>query len=382
MMTYKWMVAMTITTALAANASAQHDHAAHDHGANELAADAMPAMRPEAPPIEKSAVGSHGGQLHAAGAVQLETVVEPGGLRLFAYNAQGQAIDVRNARGVATLQMAGDAKRYRYDLFPEVRQDQSAEALGVAVDLSRIAGQEIDLNFQLAGLVAGERQPTQFTASAQVPMTEAQQVAASIAEQKVCPVSGQPLGAMGKPIPVTIGDKTIYVCCEGCIAKVKANPAKYFAAKTQLTVAPATAADAAAIALQKVCPVMDEPLGGMGTPLKVTGLRRDIYLCCKGCLKMLEKDPEKYLAMLPPLPESAKPEVVKATAADARFVAAQRICPVMDGPLDGMGGPYKTVVEGRVVYLCCPGCAKKLHANPGVYLDKLAKLGVTPPTVK
>ena len=34
------------------------------------------------------------------------------------------------------------------------------------------------------------------------------------------------------------------------------------------------AADAAAIALQKTCPVMDEALGSMGAPLKVTGLSR------------------------------------------------------------------------------------------------------------
>jgi hypothetical protein len=91
---------------------------------------------------------------------------------------------------------------------------------------------------------------------------------------------------------------------------------------------------------------------------------------------------EKYLAKLPPLPGATKLSVVKATKKDAQFVAAQKLCPVMDKPLGGMGDPYKTVVEGRVVYLCCPGCAKKLHANSTVYLKKLASRGVKPPMVQ
>lgn len=32
---------------------------------------------------------------------------------------------------------------------------------------------------------------------------------------------------MGSPIPVIVGEKTIYVCCEGCVATVKKNTDKY-----------------------------------------------------------------------------------------------------------------------------------------------------------
>lgn len=249
----------------------------------------------------------------------------------------------------------------------------------MAVDLSRLGGRTVELAYQLVGLPGAERRPAKFAASLKVPMTKAQQMATAIDSQGTCPVSGQPLGKMGKPIPVTVGGETLYVCCAGCIDAVKSNPTKYFAKKPQLVVTKATDADAAAIARQKNCPVMDEPLGGMGPPLKVTGLGRDVFLCCQGCLKSLEKEPQKYLAKLPPLP---RPSVTKATQVDAQFVAAQKLCPVMDEPLDAMGGPYKTVVDGRVVYLCCPGCAKKLHATPAVFLQKLADQGITPPTAR
>lgn len=381
MMTVKLIATYVACSGIATMAYAQHDHQQHGHGHQNSGPPASSPIVVTAA-AENAAPGPHGGHLQQVGTTQVETLVEPGGVRLFVYNLQGQSLDLRSARGLATLQIEGGAKRYRYDLFPEVGEDNSAESLTVAVDLSQIAGRQVDLKFQLVGLPGGERRPVQFAATATIPLTAAQQVAAAIQAQKVCPVSGQPLGGMGKPIPVTIDDRTVYVCCAGCIDAVKENPTKYLKVTTTLHVAPATDADAKAIAQQKLCPVMDEPLGSMGTPLKVTGLGRDVFLCCKGCLKFLKEDPQKYLAKLPQRPGSVNQSVVKATKADAQFVAAQKLCPVMDEPLDAMGGPYRTVVKGRVVYLCCPGCAKKLRANPSVYFDKLASRGVTPPVVQ
>jgi YHS domain-containing protein len=356
-----------------------HAHEGHDHE-HDAGPDA--GQRAAGDDMSRTTAGPHGGLMQAVGAIQVEILVEPGGLRVFVYDGQGQPIDVGRARGVASLQIRGDSKRYRYDLFAVTGRDRSAESLAAAVDLSRIAGSQVEVDYQLVDLPGDDRRPIQFRSVATVPMTKEQLAAAAIAQQKFCPVSKQPLGSMGAPIVVELGGETVYVCCKGCIDAVRANPAKYLAGKQPLKVIPATNADAAAIDLQQVCPVMDEQLGSMGTPLKVIGLERDVYLCCKGCLKFLEKEPEKYLAKLPALPNSEKPIVVKATKEDARFVAAQKTCPVMDEPLDAMGGPWKTVVAGRVVYLCCPGCAKKLHANPEVFLEKLTSRGVTPPSVK
>jgi hypothetical protein len=48
-----------------------------------------------------------------------------------------------------------------------------------------------------------------------------------IARQKVCPVSGEPLGSMGDPIKVLIDGKPLYLCCEGCVPKVMKDPAAY-----------------------------------------------------------------------------------------------------------------------------------------------------------
>jgi YHS domain-containing protein len=49
---------------------------------------------------------------------------------------------------------------------------------------------------------------------------------------------------------------------------------------------------------QLVCPVSDEHLGSMGTPLKVTAEGQTFYICCKGCNKDVKDDPAAVVAKL------------------------------------------------------------------------------------
>jgi hypothetical protein len=50
---------------------------------------------------------------------------------------------------------------------------------------------------------------------------------AAIKAQATCPVSGEKLGSMGDPIKVLIGDKSLYLCCSGCLSKVESDPELY-----------------------------------------------------------------------------------------------------------------------------------------------------------
>jgi hypothetical protein len=47
--------------------------------------------------------------------------------------------------------------------------------------------------------------------------------------QRICPVTGAQLGSMGAPVPVAIGDNTVYVCCAGCRDKVMHDPETHLA---------------------------------------------------------------------------------------------------------------------------------------------------------
>ena len=63
-------------------------------------------------------------------------------------------------------------------------------------------------------------------------------------EQKVCAVTGEPLGSMGTPVPVRVtdskgADHTVLLCCESCREELLENPdehlAKLEAAKSEGT---------------------------------------------------------------------------------------------------------------------------------------------------
>jgi YHS domain-containing protein len=441
---------LAVVFPVVANAQTAHEAHGHQH--------AMPGQTATA-----TKQGPHGGTLQQSGSLQFETVVSQGGIQMFVFDHNGQPLSVERGRGAASLRIEGNAKRYRYDLLPDGKG-----ALTAPVNLSQIAGRQIEIDLQLVGLPGIGSQPLNLQEVTTVPASQQQLASAAIARQKICPVSGKPLGSMGdpvavdvngqtvyaccagcvsaiesnpakyasgrpeitvtaatdadapliakqgkcpvmdeslgsmgQPIKVMIGDKPIFLCCKGCIKKIQAEPAKYLAMvygnqpAPELTVTTATPADAALIAQQKVCPVMDEPLGGMGTPIKVMIGDKPVFLCCKGCIKKVEAEPAKYLAMVyrqgarnggvgsvPAGTEQVREGIFKVSAADAPFIAAQKRCPVMDEPLDAMGGPYKVDANGKAIYICCPGCAKRITAEPQKYLAVLAQQGVDAPVMR
>lgn len=104
-----------------------------------------------------------------------------------------------------------------------------------------------------------------------------------IAAQKICPVSGEDLRAMGGPIKAKSGDQTVFLCCKGCLGKPisKENWAKV------------TANLASA---QGRCPVMNRPLPAGATSVVVNGRR--VFVCCPPCTGKIQANPEKFLAVV------------------------------------------------------------------------------------
>jgi hypothetical protein len=42
--------------------------------------------------------------------------------------------------------------------------------------------------------------------------------------QRLCPITGEPLGAMGKPIKLAVKGRPVFICCKGCKEKVLGHP--------------------------------------------------------------------------------------------------------------------------------------------------------------
>lgn len=101
--------------------------------------------------------------------------------------------------------------------------------------------------------------------------------------QKICPVTGQKLGSMGKPIKVKVGKEHIFLCCKGC-KKRKLDAVHWKTVKINLASA------------QGICPVMKKPITAESESVFVGGRR--IFICCPPCKEKIEKSPKKFIAQL------------------------------------------------------------------------------------
>jgi len=52
---------------------------------------------------------------------------------------------------------------------------------------------------------------------------------ALVLKQKICPVSGEPLGEMGAPVKVDVAGQQVFICCASCKEDLEKDPAKYLA---------------------------------------------------------------------------------------------------------------------------------------------------------
>jgi hypothetical protein len=51
----------------------------------------------------------------------------------------------------------------------------------------------------------------------------------SVQRQRICPVSGEPLGSMGEPIKLEVEGREVWICCAGCENALRKDPERYFA---------------------------------------------------------------------------------------------------------------------------------------------------------
>ena len=59
--------------------------------------------------------------------------------------------------------------------------------------------------------------------------TAAQLQSAKPAENRICPVSGDSIGAMGEGVKVIWKGQAVNLCCPGCLKTFEKDPAKYTA---------------------------------------------------------------------------------------------------------------------------------------------------------
>lgn len=175
-----------------------------------------------------------------------------------------------------------------------------------------------------------------------------------IAVQKICPVSGKPLGSMGASPKVKIGEEEIFLCCKGC-AKGQIKKEHWVTIHSNFAKA------------QGVCPVMEKKLPANPKWTFVNG--QIVYICCPPCTKKIQAEPAKYLAKVEgyyrasiktstktPKAPTVAASLPKPANRDQLKVAVQGICPVSGNRLNFTEKPIKVKAGGLELYLCCEGC--------------------------
>ena len=185
----------------------------------------------------------HGGAQHGGAEAKtkrhhFEAVFTSGGVKLYAHSADHKVLDATKLSGSATFYHpnAPDKPWFSRELkAAQASPGKPAESLDLAIDLSKVPPRGAKVAFHVEGLSDGAEPTAEFT----VPFA--------------------------------------------------------FAKPATLTVSKATKADQAAVEKLKVCPVSGEDLLAMGGPLKVARGDESTFICCKGCLKKIQAEPDKYL---------------------------------------------------------------------------------------
>lgn len=147
---------------------------------------------------------------------------------------------------------------------------------------------------------------------------------------KTCPVSGEEITS--KDFKGRFFNRTVYFCCAECLAEAKKSPALYIK-RTQ----------AAQIAATKNLPKSEDHHG-------------------------------EHHAQNPPQDSPQNPkegEKQDSKDGEKKFLGKGdgiETCPVMGSPVNK---EVKHEVNGRVFYVCCPGCAEVVKKDPDLYLKPI-----------
>lgn len=132
---------------------------------------------------------------------------------------------------------------------------------------------------------------------------------AVIAEQKpgypmtTCVVSAEALGEMGAPIEMVHGTRLVRLCCKGCRKAFLKEPDKFLAQIDEKLIEKQRADYPV-----KACLVSGEELGSMGEPVDRLYGTTLVRLCCKGCVRAFDKDPEALVAKVLEARKAARKE--------------------------------------------------------------------------
>lgn len=167
--------------------------------------------------------------------------------------------------------------------------------------------------------------------------------------QLTCPVTGEDVDPK---VSAEMAGKTVYFCCKDCVAKYKADPAKYAAKLKEGT------------AEQVHCPVSGEAIN---PKVSADYQGKKVYFCCKDCVAKFKAEPAKYADALKPEAgllargKDVKDDLFQCAVCSASMGATKR------------SAAKTTDYKGTAYFLCSDGCVDSFKGDPDKYVKKLAE---------
>lgn len=184
----------------------------------------------------------HGGKVTMTKEYHFEVVCTKDGLKVYPRSHEDRPLDASKVTGTAIFYHPNSPKPWfeRKLTATAASLDKASSSIETSVDLSTVPATGAKVDFKIDGLPEAEEKTATFT------------------------------------VPFAL------------------------ASSNELVVAKATKDDEKAIAAMKTCAVSKEDLGSMGGPLKVTRGDKSTFICCKGCLKAVQANPDKFFGAKAP----------------------------------------------------------------------------------
>jgi hypothetical protein len=212
--------------------------------------DPARAREPSGPAVEapQTSLPPRGGSQAKTARHRFEVFFYKTGLRIFPRATAEKPVAVFSLTGTATFSLPGAPNPFVYRLQGAAPGNGPAPgSLDLALDLGKVPVSGTRVTFQIDGLAdpaepsASFTVPFVLTASAPAPAAAPRRILpaslsitrstavdqGAINAQRVCKVSGEPLGSMGTPLKVTRGDRSVFLCCQGCVKRIQANADQY-----------------------------------------------------------------------------------------------------------------------------------------------------------
>jgi len=211
------------------HAGSSVDHAQHASG-NHIGQPSTDVPQPARP--------VYGGQVTSGQYGSFEVVYLPLETRVYLLDTYGIPVSARGVQGQVTMQMRQDGRMFSFPLTYVANENGGSreDYLGALIDVTRVRNGDMTVTVELVNLpFAPTQRSARFVqtfalsrppATVQVvALTEADRPA--VERQQVCPVLGTRLGEMGTPVKLLVQGQPLYLCCQGCVAKLQDNPAKF-----------------------------------------------------------------------------------------------------------------------------------------------------------